>query len=166
MSKVKKKKRLTDKHFKSWDLQRIHRYIHTLPDARGRERIDESSYNAKSILAWSTLLTSYVLGFFVWCILVDFVHRLDGQAGGVAFVGLWVWIYGCWYFAFFTNRTLMLVANILYLPASHAEHLLIDPDGNPEMCFLSDYPALEGFYGYRLPNVGDLSKIERYMNNC
>lgn len=154
----KRANRLTDKHFKSWDLQRIHRYIHTLPDARNRHGYtDMSSYNPKSILAWSTLLTSYMLGLFVWFILIGLF------AGGGAFFGFWIWMYGSWFFAFFTNRTLMLVANILYLPASHAEHLLIDPDGNPEMCFLSDYPALEGYYGYRLPNVGDLEKIEKYL---
>jgi hypothetical protein len=38
------------------------------------------------------------------------------------------------------------------------EMILINPDGNPEMCKIKDYPAID-FYGYRLPNAGDIGKI-------
>jgi hypothetical protein len=157
MPAEKREKRLTEKHFKSWDLQRIHRYIHTLPDGRGPPGWEYHSYNPKSILACFTLLTSYVLGCVVWVVLI----RVFDRPGAV--FGFPVWMYGSWYFAFFTNRTLMWAVNILYLPAPCAKNLLIDPDGNPEMCSLSDYPALEGYYGYRLPNAQDLEKIEKYL---
>ena len=154
----KRVKRLTEKHFKSRDLQRVHRYIHTLDGGeRGTSEYDETG----SILAWFVMLTSYALGLVLW------VWWMCGDGllgdGFKFFVGLGIWIYGSWYFAFFINRTLKRMADILYSPPSRGINLLIDPDGNPEMCFLGDYPALEGYYGYRLPNVHDLEKIEKYL---
>jgi len=214
LSKVKKKKRLTDKHFKSWDRQRIHRFInkYCLEESRlfwlsgilgslcGAYIVYSISFSYKNSAFLSYYLT--LLGLLSIPTVFSFFKLLDEGGGktdsifdligslGMLLALPWAipailviigWIYVVLFFGitgilnvlfgiFFYNvihYTLSTIGSILYSPPPYEkERILIDPSGNPEMCFLREYPALEGFYGYRLPNVGDLSKIERYMNNC
>jgi hypothetical protein len=34
------------------------------------------------------------------------------------------------------------------------------------MCKVYQYPAIQGLYGYRLPNAGDIEKIEKFMKSA
>jgi hypothetical protein len=54
---------------------------------------------------------------------------------------------------------------LFYKPPVREEIILINPDGNPEMCKITKYPAID-FYGYRLPNAGDIEKIEKFMKSA
>jgi len=71
---------------------------------------------------------------------------------------------------FLFEKILPTISYIFYQPPPPSWEtgniILISPDGNPEMCKVFQYPAIQGLYGYRLPNAGDIEKIEKFMKSA
>lgn len=64
-----------------------------------------------------------------------------------------------------TRFVILALETVFSFYTGKEEVILINPDGNPEMCRITHYPAID-FYGYRLPNAGDIGKIEKFMKSA
>jgi len=137
-----KTSRLTDKHFNSRNVQRFHKYLN-------RDR------------SWGTFLLSLL-------VLPTFLAATLGEVEPDFLEWYLICLSPCGYcvnyiFVMCVGFTVQAVSHIFYRPpSSKSEIILINPDGNPEMCKITKYPAFD-FYGYRLPNAGDIKKIEKFM---
>ena len=196
MSMLVRADNLTDKHFKSRHRQRIHRDIKGFLDVDlFWLSAFVGSFCAAALVQFLSEDYLYAFLFLIaiplWLAVPAALGIVDNSKPGLEewgsllilffasyvfgpFAVLFVVIFGIWLNAFFgslfyypTYYLWSAIACILYSPSERQkEILLIDPDGNPEICnWLNEYPALEGFYGYRLPNADDLHKIAVYLDN-
>jgi len=164
-----KTSRLTNKHFKNRNVQRFHRFAERMLTEDGGDNLRFCvwvievigvfglyCYEATIFYCGGTTITNEFTTF----LLVDSIHDLilgflicmftfGGFLGGMI--------------AILTTPLLQLAIGFIalllfYKPPAREEIMLINPDGNPEMCKITKYPAID-FYGYRLPNAGDIGKI-------
>jgi len=127
-----------------------------------------SIFERKSAFDWSMFIFTFLT--FVFFIVISTGLDRDDRWLLLPPVFCYIIVMNAFFGSLFYYLTYYLwsaIAYILYSPSEpQKEILLIDPDGNPEICnWLNMYPALEGFYGYRLPNAGDLHKIAVYLDN-
>lgn len=149
-----KTSRLTDKHFKSKNVQRIHQQINY-------------SYHF-------FLNRGYNLFFYVWLAISGFATYTYPPPfwRSIAFClqtpAILFWMFLIFILGHAIIDFLYSCLPLFYRPPSSNgdEIILINPDGNPEMCEVFQYPAIQGLYGYRLPNAGDIEKIEKFMKSA
>ena len=151
-----KTSRLTDKHFNSRNVQRFHEYLNR----------DLEPYSDRF------LLSLLVLPTFTFCVFPNMVGEEEWSGLGLYFFHLVLFLFpgaGLLVNSFVVCigfTIVQVVSHIFYrLPSSKSEIILINPHGNPEMCKITKYPAID-FYGYRLPNAGDIEKIEKFMKSA
>ena len=168
---------LTNKHFKSRTVQRLHRYTR-----------DNFWYSCVIGCFFMVALECLAFGSY-WLVLAlilsavsyGIVHALEKllpsallpYAIGVVYMLFLPPYMVCCIFGGLMGHCvfvppLRVVSDLLYTPPGRVDCwgypagepvILINPDGNPEMCKIGEYPALEGYYGYRLPSARDLEKI-------
>jgi hypothetical protein len=136
--------KLTNRHFENRKIQEIHRYISRF------ELVSKEGLIGMAVLP--TLIFFYLLepkgieqAVFIACF---FIFPGAGLMINLFLVGL-LWTF------------LETITNIIYQPCKCDEMILINPDGNPELCKLTRYPAIS-FSGYRLPNAQDIQKIASF----
>ena len=154
MSMLVRADNLTDKHFKRRNIQRLHKAL------------------TNGIIAISVVTIFCIAEFCAICWLHVSRGGLDSTDVGWSLVIIFFQLLPYTSVCVYVLNECAVKAIVflkLYTPLDSycfsTKYLLIDPDGNPEMCKIGKYPALEGFYGYRLPNAGDLHKIAVYLDN-
>jgi len=146
-----KTSRLTDKHFKSKNVQRFHQQINSSSDFSG----------CGFYCVWLA-----ICGFAIYFVIYTYSPPLPA-------IIVWIdsiIILGATISFFLFEKFLPTISYIFYKPPfpswDTGNIILINPDGNPEMCKVYQYPAIQGLFGYRLPNAGDIEKIEKFMKSA
>ena len=136
---------LSDKHFKTQKTQHIHKFI----EDHLFDNLSES---------WLLQLGSGVAMLLLGCTFTEF---------GAKYLCLCFSVGAGFFSALFITIVAQSISHIFYRPpSSNGEIILINPDGSPEMCKVYQYPAIQGLFGYRLPNAGDIEKIEKFMKSA
>tara|TARA_R100001086_G_scaffold107681_3_gene54365 strand:+ start:310 stop:810 length:501 start_codon:yes stop_codon:yes gene_type:complete len=161
-----KTSRLTNRHFKSRNIQKFHKFFFDRWERKQWEKIShgENDVGDGALWAFITFSMLYFMGddFFGMESKNEFIRFIMFIAfAPVPLYPAYGRIVKKLFKLFFQK-----ILNFLYkIPAGTAISrmvVLINPHGNPEMCKITKYPAFD-FYGYRLPNAGDIEKVEKLI---